>query len=95
LFINFIKSVLWRVAKRLSYTEDARCLKVNFQTTGKFCDVDVDNINRNAFNPAKILRFKFRLFHKTDGLEFSRPWNSFKTTRCTEISNELLICLAC
>jgi len=22
------KSVLWRVAKRLSYTEDARCLKV-------------------------------------------------------------------
>jgi len=24
-----IKSVLWRVAKRLSYKEDARCLKVN------------------------------------------------------------------
>ena len=26
--IKYIKSVLWRVAKRLSYTEDARCLKV-------------------------------------------------------------------
>jgi hypothetical protein len=26
---KFIKSVLWRVAKRLSYIEDARCLKVN------------------------------------------------------------------
>ena len=25
-----MKSVLWRVAKRLSYTEDAWCLKVNF-----------------------------------------------------------------
>ena len=24
-----MKSVLWRVAKRLSYVEDARCLKVN------------------------------------------------------------------
>jgi len=26
--IKYIKSVLWRVGKRLSYTEDARCLKV-------------------------------------------------------------------
>ena len=25
-----MKNVLWRVAKRLSYIEDARCLKVNF-----------------------------------------------------------------
>ena len=29
LLIKYIKSVLWTVAKRLSYTEDARCLKVN------------------------------------------------------------------
>ena len=28
LFIKYIKNVLWRLAKRLSYTEDARCLKV-------------------------------------------------------------------
>jgi len=27
--IKYIKSVLWRVAKRLSYIHDARCLKVN------------------------------------------------------------------
>jgi len=26
--IKYIKSVLWRVAKRLSYIEDARCPKV-------------------------------------------------------------------
>ena len=29
LLIKCIKSVLWRVAKRLPYIEDARCLKVN------------------------------------------------------------------
>jgi hypothetical protein len=29
LLIKYIKSVLWRVAKRLSCTEDARCLKAN------------------------------------------------------------------
>ena len=29
LLIKYIKSVLWGVAKRLSYMEDARCLKVN------------------------------------------------------------------
>ena len=28
LLIKYIKSVLWRVAKRLSYIKDARCLKV-------------------------------------------------------------------
>jgi len=29
LLIKYTKSILWRVAKRLSYIEDARCLKVN------------------------------------------------------------------
>jgi len=29
LLIKYIKSLLWRVAKRLSYIEDAWCLKVN------------------------------------------------------------------
>ena len=33
LLIKHIKSVLWRVAKRLSYIEDARCLKVNIVHT--------------------------------------------------------------
>ena len=27
-----MKSVLWRVAKRLSYIKDARCLKINLQS---------------------------------------------------------------
>jgi len=29
LLIKYIKSVLWRLAKCLSYIEEARCLKVN------------------------------------------------------------------
>jgi len=32
LLIKYIKSVLWRVAKRLSYIQDAQCLKVNRTT---------------------------------------------------------------
>jgi len=31
LLIKYIKSVLWRVAKRLSHIQDARCLKVKPQ----------------------------------------------------------------
>ena len=31
LLIKNTKNVLWRVAKRLSYIEDARCLKVNYE----------------------------------------------------------------
>ena len=33
LLIKYIKSLLWKVAKRLSYTEDARCLKVELCLT--------------------------------------------------------------
>ena len=32
MFIKYTKSILWRVAERLSYIEDAWCLKVKFQT---------------------------------------------------------------
>ena len=34
--IKYIKSVLWRVAKRLSYIQDARCLKVKTSGT-EYC----------------------------------------------------------
>ena len=35
LLIKYIKSVLWRVAKFLSYTEEALCLKVKGSDAGK------------------------------------------------------------
>ena len=31
--MKYMKSVLWRVAKRLSYIEEARCLKVKSRFT--------------------------------------------------------------
>ena len=34
LLTKYIKSVLWRVAKCLSYIEEARCLKVNYVILG-------------------------------------------------------------
>ena len=36
-----MKSVLWRVAKRLSYIEDARCLKVRAR---KLCETHFEQI---------------------------------------------------
>ena len=47
LLIKYIKSVLWRVAKRLSYIEDARCLKVN---TFNLLHVRVGAINDQLSN---------------------------------------------
>ena len=40
--IKYIKSVLWRVAKRLSYTEEARCLKVNSRINAPLSGVIVN-----------------------------------------------------
>jgi len=34
LLIKYIKSVLWRVAKCLSYIEESRCVKVNIVPDG-------------------------------------------------------------
>jgi len=42
LLIKYIKSVLWRLVKRLSYMQDARCLKVNLNKTGT---QDVSDVN--------------------------------------------------
>jgi len=42
---KYIKSLLWRVAKLLSYIEDARCLKVNSLSKKDemvFCEVGND-----------------------------------------------------
>ena len=36
LLIKYIKSVLWRTAKRLSYIEDKRCLKVKLMPMNTF-----------------------------------------------------------
>ena len=44
LLIKYIKSVLWRAAKRLSYIEDARCLQV--KCLGRIFRVQQEHIVR-------------------------------------------------
>ena len=39
MLIKYIKSVIWTVAKRLSYIQDARCLKVNSKTRDQSCNI--------------------------------------------------------
>jgi hypothetical protein len=58
LFIKYIKSVPWRVAKRLSYIEDALCLNVKQLTQGL---VDV-----TSFRLPKTLYSRFILFKRTN-----------------------------
>ena len=61
-----MKIVLWRVAKRLSYIEDARCLKVN---KGAFCWFDLyDYIKRTV---QKNVKFAV-CFHDVQNRETSR-----------------------
>ena len=56
LLIKYIKTVLWRVAKRLSYIEEARCLKfkMSFLPPRVGCDsglTEVNFWNPNTENP--------------------------------------------
>ena len=44
LLIKYIKSVLWRVAKRLSYVEDARCLRVKSRIQSTLCRLQFEHI---------------------------------------------------
>ena len=50
LLIKYVNSVLWRVAKRLSYIEDARCLEVNLwgENSG-FCQ-DTDYLEVSSWS---------------------------------------------
>ena len=59
LLIKYIKSVLWRLVKRLSYIQDARCLKVKEDLKRMICElVDMTIIDRhrdNRWNYVNIL----------------------------------------
>ena len=44
-----MKSVLWRVAKRLSYVEDARCLKVNGRLSGRDLKIQLSGISTSPY----------------------------------------------
>jgi len=48
LLIKYIKSVLWRVAKCLSYIKEARCLKVNLAQNRSAIDGLFEQGNQNV-----------------------------------------------
>ena len=64
MLIKYIKIVLWRVAKRLSYIEDARCLKVN----GTFGQINRRTFRNSMISQPTVLLFGFMLVLPTDGL---------------------------
>jgi hypothetical protein len=72
LLIKYIKSVLWRVAKCLSYIEEARCLKVNITVCVKFTILLTNILIRSnkmqqyagIFFTAKLL-YVFRVSYRT------------------------------
>jgi len=52
LLIEYIKSVLWRVAKRLSYKQDARCLKVK---------LDIQDVSHNGMASGRPASYKMTM----------------------------------
>ena len=73
LFIKYIKSVLWRVAKCLSNTEEARCLKVN---TLKILAL-IWNVNTVIGRLSWFLRFSCGTYQ----CRKLKRWTSFHTLR--------------
>ena len=70
MLIKYIKSVLWRVAKRQSYIEDARCLKVNSNSThGKIVTgTDCENVKHKIIY-AELLETWKSVVTKTNHIE--------------------------
>ena len=75
LSIKYIKSVLWRIAKRLSYTEDARCLKVNMLVGLNYNDTS-QNPRFHSLSNSKLLQVAFFINNITTVLlEYIDPWH--------------------
>ena len=70
LLIKYIKSVLWRVVKRLSYKEDARCLKVKYtsrvelHTKDQICSVDIWPYSRQCLHVHRALSQQDVILHQ-------------------------------
>ena len=62
--VKYIKSVLWRVAKCLSYIEEARCLKVKARikrANGIFVELHALCENKNTLMKTKIRIFSINV----------------------------------
>ena len=68
LLIKYIKSVLWRVAKCLSYIEEARCLKVKLLQKHLAIHSNVNAVTKGCFLLGILYTFfgfHFKDLHKT------------------------------
>ena len=82
MLIKYIKSVLWRVAKCLSYIEDARCLKVN-HLTALYCTVLQSGTQLNIrTNPSQAALFSVFSIVLSDSI-------SLETDRQTRATHSL------
>ena len=91
MLIKYIKSVLWRVAKCLSYIEEARCLKVKLifreflqkKSTG-------DRVLRIRYNKITsvnyVLKFYFERVHWRKPQKYQENLECFARTLCPFIS---------
>ena len=78
MLIKYIKSVLWRVAKRLSYIEDARCLKVNCVMLG-YVPEKPTATNQDMYHVRLILMRK-KCQHTVGSVSICRPFDNLLIT---------------
>ena len=79
LLIKYIKSVLWRVVKRLSYIEDARCLKVNWPTLPHINVISLISCNKKCFS--------YRLIFSVNTYKCGKIMGSFKNYGPVELTS--------
>ena len=89
MLIKYIKSVLWREAKRLSYIEDAWCLKVNILMLNSLCLLRVSKPRFHLQEDCCIYRYSIVRFTciSTDSLVGGKVCSIFsyfqvQPTRC-------------
>ena len=70
MLIKYIKSVPWRVAKRVSYIEDARCLKVNVR--GKLFRPRISAVAIPGLDIPRNVATEPSVWEMTDGLSDNR-----------------------
>ena len=96
LLIKYIKSVLWRVAKRLYYIEDTRYLKVKSKPMWK--EYGRECMTQKAF---KLLFLNFALFYIKqvrfgEMFKFHLQMEKFKiVTTWTRLSNYIYLYVVC
>ena len=81
LLIKYIKSVSWRVAKRLSYIQDARCLKVNI-----YCNQQQISTHPLSNTLAKISNKLDALYIKSVPWRVAKHLSCIKDARCLKVN---------